>query len=494
MKKKRILASMAEPGLKILNVVTQLFVEKTKENKCEEFKSIIEQVNNENSHLRNIVTQGINSNMVDELDIKIKCANEKLDQLNTLLIQTQDLSTKLEERELQKQKEKDEEEMKRQEEKEKEDKEKVAAVKAQSENITAPIPNILNVGKTQIGNRLPISSYPALAPIESMLRPMLQLCTSKQTFQDYLRLSKHIADTENLYESLNKATTKEKKTYKFDLYKVINTSINAISDESPRHLMDKIARLTTLLSGNDVLNGGKKVSTRLDPKALLLSKDLIAKKLVLQGPTQVASSNKAAFPLAAVALGIWTQFPDVGKLIIGHFFIKCPYTVPFYIPKSKEISTIDFCKLVGYAVEGEEIESEDKYLKKLSGFIRLFAAIITSDVPPPLGNRTHPLGLYHGWIWLSSVMNLEPRPATAVILYDFLEVAGHAMMKRYGKQFRKLLLLLYEQMMPKILEVTPKECEAGAMRLKIFLDTCIKEGRIRQPEGYLTKSFYNSYL
>lgn len=178
---------------------------------------------------------------------------------------------------------------------------------------------------------------------------------------------------------------------------------------------------------------------------------------------------------------------------MGHFFSKCPYTVPFYIPKTKEISTVNYCKLVGYAVEGDEVESEDKYLKKLSGLIRLYAAIVSSEVPLLLGNRSHPLGLEHGWLWLTSVLNLEPRPVTSVILFNFLEVAGHALMKKYGKQFRKLLQLLCVEMMPKILEVTPNESKAGAMRLKIFLDTCIKEGRIRQPEGYLTSSFYNSH-
>ena len=149
---------------------------------------------------------------------------------------------------------------------------------------------------------------------------------------------------------------------------------------------------------------------------------MIAKKLVLQGPTQVASSFKAAFPIAAVVLGVWSSFPDVGELLMAHMYTKCPYTVPFYIPKTKEISTPEYCKLVGYTVDGEEVESEDKYLKKLSGVIRLYAAIISSDIPPAFGNKARPHGLEHGWAWLTRVLNMEPRPVTATIVFDFLEV------------------------------------------------------------------------
>lgn len=266
-KKKKALASMAEPGLKILNIVTQIFVEKTKENKSEEFKVIMEQVNKENSDLRNIVTQGLNSNLIDELDMDMKAAKERLVSLDNLLNQTKELSIKLEEKALQELKEKEDEENRRKEQLEKE----ALAAKVESEKVAVQLVPNLSAPSTNINveSKLPISTVPALAPLESMLRPMLKLCAPPRMFQEYLRLSKLIVDTEISYESLNKSTTKDKKTYKFDLYKVINTSINAISDESARHLMDKIGRLTTLLLGNDVVNGGKNVSTRQDPHALV---------------------------------------------------------------------------------------------------------------------------------------------------------------------------------------------------------------------------------
>lgn len=42
---------------------------------------------------------------------------------------------------------------------------------------------------------------------------------------------------------------------------------------------------------------------------------------------------ESAFPIAAVTAGIWAEFPDVGEIILAHFIMKCPYLVPYYIPK-----------------------------------------------------------------------------------------------------------------------------------------------------------------
>lgn len=224
-----------------------------------------------------------------------------------------------------------------------------------------------------------------------------------------------------------------------------------------------------------------------------LVKDLIAKKLVLQGQSQVASSFKTAFPIAAVCVGLWSLFPDFGDLLLGYFYNKCPYLVPFYVPKIDDIPTMEYYKLVGYDVDDEKVEDEDKYLSKLSGTVRLYAAIMQMEIPPQLSNRPHPFGIEHGWIWFTRLMNLEPRPSvTATVIFDFLEVAGHAMMKRFGKQFQKVLLTLCQELMPKILQVTPPDSKAGAMRLKMFLESCVEKSQINPPKGVLTQSWWSS--
>lgn len=213
----------------------------------------------------------------------------------------------------------------------------------------------------------------------------------------------------------------------------------------------------------------------------------------MQGQLQVASSFSAAFPTAAVCVGLWSLCPDVGDLLLGHFYNKCPLLVPFYVPKTDEITTVDYCKLVGYDVDGDTVEDEDKFLAKLSGTVRLFAAMIQMEMPPQLSGRSHPFGIENGWIWFTRLMNLEPRPSiTATIIFDFLEVAGHALLKRFGKQFQKVLLTLCKDLMPKILQVTPASSKAGAMRLKMFLEKCVKEGKMKSPDGMLTQRWWNT--
>jgi len=60
-----------------------------------------------------------------------------------------------------------------------------------------------------------------------------------------------------------------------------------------------------------------------------------------QGEDQVASQSDAAFPTAAVAVGIWSEFPELGDLILAHFYSACPVLVPFYLPQGKDMSTAE---------------------------------------------------------------------------------------------------------------------------------------------------------
>ena len=109
----------------------------------------------------------------------------------------------------------------------------------------------------------------------------------------------------------------------------------------------------------------------------------------------------SAFPIAAVAIGVWSNFPDVGDLILMRFYEECPFLVPFYIPKAAGMSDRDYLVSLGYLCSDGQIEQQDKYLKRMTGIVRLYAAIISS-VPPPMGNSpNHTLMVLrkagHGW-------------------------------------------------------------------------------------------------
>lgn len=81
-------------------------------------------------------------------------------------------------------------------------------------------------------------------------------------------------------------------------------------------------------------------------------------------------------------------------------------------------------RLQGYKVSGGVVETEDMFLHRVRGIVRLYAAIISSPQLPMDHVHSHPHGLNHGWAWLARVLNMEPHPTlTAAALRDFLEVS-----------------------------------------------------------------------
>lgn len=63
-----------------------------------------------------------------------------------------------------------------------------------------------------------------------------------------------------------------------------------------------------------------------------------------QGDLMVSSNPKAAFPFAAVIVGLWNEFPDFGKLILAHFHKECVYLVPLYPVQEEGQTNEDYYK------------------------------------------------------------------------------------------------------------------------------------------------------
>ena len=189
---------------------------------------------------------------------------------------------------------------------------------------------------------------------------------------------------ENAVKSCDSLNNPQFKKYRFDLQKAVSTPVNAISAQSGEHLYDKIMRLRRLLSGQPVQVAGKTLNIKSHPAARLYCVNLLAKKIVVsassqvyigedfiltspsfslfssslfpppppppptpptphthtqkQGEDQVASQSDAPFATAAVAVAIWSEFPELGDLILGHFHTTCPLLVPFYPPKGDSMS------------------------------------------------------------------------------------------------------------------------------------------------------------
>ncbi|CAF3532030.1 unnamed protein product [Adineta steineri] len=117
---------------------------------------------------------------------------------------------------------------------------------------------------------------------------------------------------------------------------------------------------------------------------------------------------------------------------------RCPYTVPLYPERTATMDDIKYKLALGYVVkkEGdqERLETNDEFLNRMNGFIRLFCKLLVNRIPPFDDGSTFV------WTWCSDVLNLPPRPdLTALLLRVFLQEAGDMMIKTYPPQFQKII-------------------------------------------------------
>uniref|UniRef100_A0A673IZL3 mRNA export factor GLE1 n=1 Tax=Sinocyclocheilus rhinocerous TaxID=307959 RepID=A0A673IZL3_9TELE len=278
----------------------------------------------------------------------------------------------------------------------------------------------------------------------------LQTGADESTLKWYNALQDAASQCAQAFDELSKAKDTQTKKLKMELQKAATTPVSQIANISGAPLKEAFEKIDKLLSSRPVTSAGKTVSTSQHPQGLEFVSYKLAEKFVKQGEEEVASNHSAAFPIAAVASGIWELHPNIGELILAHLHKKCPYAVPHYPPMESGTSVEDYQKILGYRVDDSKVEGQDSFLKRMSGMIRLYAAIIQMRWPYTGKQGPHPHGLNHGWRWLAQILNMEPlADITATILFDFLEVCGNALMKLYRGQFWKLILLIYEEYFPR---------------------------------------------
>lgn len=336
------------------------------------------------------------------------------------------------------------------------------------------------------------SAAPSRGPGDKQ-QEALQVKVQDSTMQWYQQLQEVSSQCVRAFEGLTSSKDIQAKKIKMDLQKAATIPVSQISTIAGSKLKEIFDKIHSLLSGKPVQSGGRSVSVTLSPQGLDFVQYKLAEKFVKQGEEEVASHHEAAFPIAVVASGIWELHPRVGDLILAHLHRKCPYSVPFYPAFKEGMALEDYQRMLGYQVKDSKVEQQDTFLKRMSGMIRLYAAII--QLRWPYGNRqeTHPHGLNHGWRWLAQILNMEPlSDVTATLLFDFLEVCGNALMKQYQLQFWKMILLIKEEYFPRIEAITSSGQMGSFIRLQQFLEKCLQRREIPVPKGFLTSSFWRS--
>ncbi|KAI9359603.1 GLE1-like protein-domain-containing protein [Zopfochytrium polystomum] len=210
--------------------------------------------------------------------------------------------------------------------------------------------------------------------------------------------------------------------------------------------------------------------------AYMVLLDAAAKAIAKQADTEVAVQRTKAFPLALVCVLLFDAHPPFRPILLGRLIKRCPQIAPMYMKKRPDETDDDFARRCRYKKDADDNrETEEQFNERMSGIVALYAAILQSTTAK--GNQH---GMEYAWSWLSRIVNLKPRRVTAHVIQSFLEVAGHAFIKTYGRQAVKLLQFIYQFYIPKM----PAECVASATRLSLFLERdFLKTGTMPPMEG-----------
>ncbi|XP_061208854.1 mRNA export factor GLE1 [Neopsephotus bourkii] len=322
----------------------------------------------------------------------------------------------------------------------------------------------------------------------------LPLKAHKSTMQWYQQLQDAAKQCVAAFSEISNCKgNKEVKKINTDLRKAATIPVGQISRTAGSQLREIFDRIDNLLSGKAVHTEGKSVSVTQHPQGLDFVYYKVAEKFVSQGEEEISSNCGSAFAIAVVASGIWERHPRVGDLFLAHLHKKCPYAVPFYPALKDGTPMEEYQKMLGYLILDSKVEEQDHFLKRMSGLIRLYGAIMQLQWPSGNKQGPHPHGLQHGWRWLAQILNMEPlTDVTATLLRAFLEVCGNALMKLYQDQFWKMMVFMRDEYCSRIEDITNSGQMGSVSRLRQFLEECLEQKEIPLPMGILQPCFWKS--
>ncbi|KAL0364243.1 UNVERIFIED_CONTAM: protein GLE1 [Sesamum angustifolium] len=212
-----------------------------------------------------------------------------------------------------------------------------------------------------------------------------------------------------------------------------------------------------------------------------ISIQLFAEKIVSNCTNQ--RSSNAIFATSRVILLVTSKIPLAMDVLIAELNRVCIYTVPKHISYSEDVfKTKDaYFKAIGYEEENGKIESIDDYVERLSCYMKLYGAIVQTEV----GGFQNLHGLREGWAWLARFLNSLPANLyTAVALHSFLEMAGFTLYRRYRNQFEKLLHIIARDFLNALKEGGSESWSAKLSKVKMSIRDYIESNQFKkEPKG-----------
>ncbi|KAB5545226.1 hypothetical protein DKX38_013338 [Salix brachista] len=191
------------------------------------------------------------------------------------------------------------------------------------------------------------------------------------------------------------------------------------------------------------------------------------------------SPDNAVFACGHVIVLVTSQVPQAMDLILAEFHRACIYTVPKHIVYSKSFfeSKEAYYKDIGHREDDGKLESEKDYLKRLESYMKLYGALVQTEVQGV--PNIH--GPKEGWAWLARFLNdLPANMYTAVALNAFLQTAGFALFRKYKSQFTKMLLIILNDFLKALREREDSELNPIILEIQSY----IEDNKFRQePEG-----------
>ncbi|KAF9677858.1 hypothetical protein SADUNF_Sadunf08G0151400 [Salix dunnii] len=234
------------------------------------------------------------------------------------------------------------------------------------------------------------------------------------------------------------------------------------------------------------------------------------------------SPDNAVFACGHVIVLVTSQVPQAMDLLLAEFHRACIYTVPKHIVYSKnpegkiretgnwgkeflnlqlyqavtESSVFEskeaYYKDIGHREDDGKLESVKDYLKRLESYMKLYGALVQTEVQGV--PNIH--GPKEGWAWLARFLNALPANMyTAVALNAFLQTAGFVLFRKYKSQFTKMLLIILNDFLKALREREDSELNPIILEIQSYIEDnkFCQEPEGRSLQGQLLSSRVYSY-
>ncbi|KAK7306172.1 hypothetical protein VNO77_44096 [Canavalia gladiata] len=221
-----------------------------------------------------------------------------------------------------------------------------------------------------------------------------------------------------------------------------------------------------------------------------ISVEIFAKKVV----SYCENPGNAPFASAYVIVLVTSQVPHAMDILLAELHMACLYTVPKHMvyKKSTYPSKEAYFRSIGYREVDEKMESTEDYLKRLESYMKMYGALVQTEIP----NVQNLHGLQEGWAWLARFLNTLPaNQYTAVSVNAFLQMAGFALFGRYKSQFLKMLNVVYENFLVDLKSRNIPELTRTITEIQTYIEDkkFLQEPEGRSLQSNLLSSVYVNY-